>query len=141
MCAVVPLHNTFVRSLPLCCFLNSSMLYSTTVFRYVCHVIYHLCLEKCVHDWWKLLFLICFIFSWILDFCSSLVSIEMEFSYEHVFYGTQKVVVTLSIAVCISSKLPSSMWKMNEFFSLILLKKKKNSEFKSPWVTRCHNFT
>lgn len=48
----------------------------------------------------------------------------MEFSYEHVFYGTQKVVVTPSIAVCISSKLPSSMWKMNEFFSLILLKKK-----------------
>lgn len=41
------------------------------------------------------------------------------------FMGTQKVVVMLSIAVCISSKLPSSVWKMNGFFSHMLLKKKK----------------
>lgn len=41
------------------------------------------------------------------------------------FMGTQKVVVMLSIAVCISSKLPSSMWKMNGFFFPHAAQKKK----------------
>lgn len=45
--------------------------------------------------------------------------------------GTQKVVVTLSIAVYISSKLPSSVWKVNGGFFHILLKT-NNPEFKSP---------
>lgn len=40
------------------------------------------------------------------------------------FMGTQKVVVTLSIAVEISSKLPYSVWKTKEVFFHILLKKK-----------------
>lgn len=50
------------------------------------------------------------------------------------FMGTQKVVVTLSIAVGISSKLPSSVWKMNgDFFSTSCSKKPQtNPEFKSP---------
>lgn len=39
------------------------------------------------------------------------------------FMGTRKVVVTLSIAVGISSKMPSSVWKMNGDFVHILLKK------------------
>lgn len=42
------------------------------------------------------------------------------------FMGTRKVVVTLSIAVGISSKLPSSVWKMNGDFFHILLKKTPN---------------
>lgn len=49
------------------------------------------------------------------------------------FMGTQKVVVTLSIAVYISSKLPSSVWKVNGVFfpHPAQKKKKKNPEFKS----------
>lgn len=37
----------------------------------------------------------------------------MEFSYKLVFYVHKKVVVMLSIAASIRSKLPSSVWKVN----------------------------
>lgn len=57
--------------------------------------------------------------------------------------GTQKVVVTLSIAVYISSKLPSSVWKVNGGFFHILLKKiiiLNLNLHESLGVTISHNF-
>lgn len=61
------------------------------------------------------------------------------------FMGTQKVVVTLSIAVYISSKLPSSVWKVNGvFFPHPAQKKKKKilnlNLYESLDVTISHNF-
>lgn len=58
--------------------------------------------------------------------------------------GTQKVVVMLSLAVYISSKLPSSVWKVNGvFFPHPAQKKKKILDLnlhESLDVTTSHNF-
>lgn len=54
-------------------------------------------------------------------------------SYKNMYFiRTQKVVVMLSIAVYISSKLPSSMWKVNGVVFHIQLKKKNILDFNPP---------